>query len=131
VLDRLGPHDVVAVVRSPETVPWTADVVEATGARIRIESDRRAAYEALVAGTVTVLADLEPEAWGAIERRRSLTVAQSVDVGAHDVFVAKGPDARIVAAIDEALARLIRVGRYALLFAKYFPGAPVPSETGA
>ena len=66
----------------------------------------------------------------AIERRRSLRVAQSIDVGAHDVFVAKGPDARLVAAIDEALARLIRVGRYALLFAKYFPGTPVPAETG-
>ena len=51
-------------------------------------------------------------------------MAQSVDVGAHDVFVAKGPDAVLVAAIDEALARLIRVGRYALLFAKYFPGTP-------
>ena len=51
--------------------------------------------------------------------------------GAHDVFVAKGPDARLVAAIDGSLARLIRVGRYALLFAKYFPGTPLPSETGS
>ena len=104
--------------------------MEGTGAQVRITSDRRAAYEALVAGTVTAVADLEPEAWAAIERRRSLRVAQSVDVGAHDVFVAKGPDARVVAAIDEALARLIRVGRYALLFAKYFPGTPIPPETG-
>ena len=72
----------------------------------------------------------EPDAWAAIERRPSLRVAQSIDVGAHDVFVGKGPDARVVAAIDGALARLIRVGRYGLLFAKYFPGTPVPSETG-
>jgi branched-chain amino acid transport system substrate-binding protein len=130
LLDRLGPHDVVAVVRSAETVPWANDIVGNTGAQIRITSDRRAAYEALVAGTVTAVADLEPDAWAAVERRRSLRVAQSVDVGAHDVFVAKGPDARVVAAIDEALARLIRVGRYALLFSKYFPGTPVPPETG-
>ena len=79
---------------------------------------------------MTAVADVEPDAWAAIERRRSLRVAQSVDIGAHDVFVAKGPDARVVAAIDEALSRLIRVGRYALLFTKYFPGTPVPSETG-
>jgi ABC-type amino acid transport substrate-binding protein len=84
-----------------------------------------------VAGSVTAVADVEPEAWRAIERRRSLRVAQSIDAGAHDVFVAKGPDARLVAAIDESLARLIRVGRYALLFAKYFPGTPLPSETGS
>ena len=59
-----------------------------------------------------------------------LAVAQSVDVGAYDVFVAKGPDAIVVAAIDQALGRLIRVGRYTLLFAKNFPGTPVPAETG-
>jgi branched-chain amino acid transport system substrate-binding protein len=130
LLDRLGPNDVVAVVRSTETVPWANDTLAGTGAQVRITSDRRAAYEALVAGTVTVVADLEPDAWAAIERRPNLRVAQSVDVGAHDVFVAKGPDARVVAAIDGALERLIRVGRYALLFAKYFPGTPVPAETG-
>ncbi len=130
LLDRLSPHDVVAVVRTAETVPWANDALAATGAQVQITSDRRAAYEALVAGTVTAVADLEPDAWAAIERRRSLRVAQSIDVGAHDVFVAKGPDARVVAAIDDALSRLIRVGRYALLFTKYFPGTPVPSETG-
>jgi ABC-type amino acid transport substrate-binding protein len=130
LLDRLGPHDVVTVVRAMETVLWANDALGSTGAQVRITSNRRAAYGALAGGTVSAVVDLEPEAWAAIERRRSLRVAQSVDVGAHDVFVAKGPDAQVVAAIDEALARLIRVGRYALLFAKYFPGAPVPPETG-
>ena len=44
--------------------------------------------------------------------------------------MARGPDAILVAAIDEALGRMIRIGRYALLFAKYFPGTPIPRETG-
>ena len=130
LLDRLGPHDVVAVVRSPETVPWAKATLGSTEADVEMTSDRQAAYEALVAGTITVVADLEPEAWAAIERRRSLRVAQSIDVGAHDVFVAAGPAARLTAAIDGALLRLIRVGRYPLLFAKYFPGTPMPAETG-
>ena len=131
VLQRLGPGDVVAVVRSRENVAWANDELRSTGAEVRFTADRGTAYEDLVAGSVTAVADVEPEAWRAIERRRSLRVAQSIDVGAHDVFVAKGPDARLVAAIDESLARLIRVGRYALLFAKYFPGTPLPSETGS
>ena len=131
LLQRLGPGDVVAVVRSRESVAWANDDLRATGAEVRFTTDRRTAYEELVAGSVTAVADVEPEAWRAIERRRSLRVAQSIDVGAHDVFVAKGPDARLVAAIDGSLARLIRVGRYALLFAKYFPGTPLPSETGS
>ena len=130
LLDRLGPHDRVAVIRSPETVRWAHETLEPTGALIQFTTDPRAAYEALVAGTITAVADAEPDAWAAIERRPTLRVAQSVDVGSHDVFVAKGPDAVLVAAIDQALARLIRVGRYSLLFATYFPGTPVPAETG-
>jgi branched-chain amino acid transport system substrate-binding protein len=129
-LDGLGPHDRVAVIRSPETVPWAHGILEPTGAQIQFTTDRRAAYESLVAGTITAVADVEPDAWAAIERRPTLRVVQSVDVGAHDVFVAKGPGAVLVAAIDQALARLIRVGRYTLLFATYFPGTPVPPETG-
>ena len=131
LLQRLGPGDVVAVVRSPESVAWASDALQATGADVRFTADRSAAYDELVAGSITAVADVEPQAWPAIERRRSLRVAQSIDAGAHDVFIANGPDARLVAAIDEVLARLIRVGRYALLFAKYFPGTPVPSETGS
>jgi ABC-type amino acid transport substrate-binding protein len=130
LLDRLGPHDQVTVIRSTETVPWAHQILEPTGAQIRLTTDRRAAYEALVAGSITAVADSEPDAWASIERRPTLRVAQSVDVGAHDVFVATGPDAVLVAAIDQALARLIRVGRYSLLFATYFPGTPVPVETG-
>jgi ABC-type amino acid transport substrate-binding protein len=131
LLQRLGPGDVVVVVRSPESVAWASDALQATGADVRFMADRRAAYDELVAGSFTAVVDVEPDAWRAIERRRSLRVAQSIDAGAHDVFIAKGPDARLVAAIDAALARLIRVGRYALLFAKYFPGTPLPSETGS
>ena len=130
LLDRLGPHDQLAVIRSSETFPWAHDILEPTGAQIQLTTDRRAAYEALVAGTITAVADAEPDAWAAIERRPTLRVVQSVDVGAHDVFIAKGPDAVLVAAIDLALARLIHVGRYGLLFATYFPGTPVPAETG-
>ena len=130
LLQRLEPGDVVVVVRSRESVAWASDALQATGAAVRFTDDRRAAYDELVAGSITAVADVEPEAWRAIERRHSLRIAQSIDAGAHDVFIATGPDARLVAAIDEAFARLIRVGRYALLFAKYFPGTPVPPETG-
>jgi ABC-type amino acid transport substrate-binding protein len=130
LLGRLGPGDVVAVVRSPETVAWAQDVVAATGATLHVTSDRMAAYGALVAGNLAAVVDLEPYAWAAIERRPSLRVAHSLDVGAHDVFVARGPDAILVAAIDAVLGRMIRNGRYAFLFAKYFPGTPIPRETG-
>ena len=43
-----------------------------TGAQILTRDDRRGAYEALVAGTISAVADLEPDAWLAIERRPTL-----------------------------------------------------------
>ena len=130
LIDRLGPGDVVAVVRTPEAVSWAKDVLGATGVRLRIVTRRAHAYADLRSGRFTALADLEPWAWAAIERRPGLTVAQSLDAGAHDVFVAKGPDAILVAALDRELSRLLRNGRYALLFVKYFPGTPIAAETG-
>jgi ABC-type amino acid transport substrate-binding protein len=130
LLHRLGPGDAVGVVRDPETVAWAETTIAPTGARVVVVGDRGRAYRDLVAGRYAAVADLEPDAWAAIERRPELAVAQSVDVGAHDVFMAKGPDATLVAVIDDALGRLIADGRFALLFAKYFPGTPIPPATG-
>ena len=105
-------------------------MIAPTGAKLQATADRKAVYDALVSGALTAVVDIEPNAWAEIERRPSLRVIRSFDVGAHDVFVARGPDAILVAAIDDALGRMIRIGRYALLFAKYFPGTPIPRETG-
>ena len=130
LLQRLGPDDVVAVVPTPEGRAWTRQTLRGGDVPYEIAADRGAAYRALVAGTVSAVADLEPRAWAAIERHPALSVAQSLDAHAYDVFVGAGPDAVVVAPIDRALTRLIRTGRYALLFAKYFPGTSLPPETG-
>lgn len=131
LLQRLGPADVVAVVRGTETRAWAADAIRVTGATVELVADRTAAYRGVASGSFAAVADLEPWAWVAVERRPRLVVAQSVDAGADDVIVAKGPGATLIAAIDEVLGRLLRSGRYTLLFAKYFPGTPIPSETGS
>jgi ABC-type amino acid transport substrate-binding protein/ABC-type branched-subunit amino acid transport system substrate-binding protein len=131
LLERLGPDDVVAVVPTSEGKAWARQALRGSGVPYEITRDRRAAYQAMVAGEVSAVADLEPRAWAAIERRPSLSVAQTFDAGAHDVFVGARLDATMVAPIDQALTRLIRTGRYALLFAKYFPGSQLPPETGS
>jgi ABC-type amino acid transport substrate-binding protein len=130
LLDRLSHGDTVAVVRSPTAVAWARDTLLQTGARIRLVTRRDVAYAGLGPGRFTALVDLEPAAWAAIERRPGLVVAQSIDAGEYDVLVAKGPDAVLVAALDREFGRILLSGRYALLFAKYFPGTPIPFETG-
>jgi ABC-type amino acid transport substrate-binding protein len=130
LLDRLGHGDTVAVVRSPTAVAWARDTLLQTSARIRLVTRRDVAYAGLGPRRFTALVDLEPAAWAAIERRPGLVVAESIDAGEHDVLVAKGPDAVLVAALDREFGRILLSGRYALLFAKYFPGTPIPAETG-
>ena len=51
LLQRLGPGDVVVVVRSRESLAWANGDLRATGAELRFTSDRRTAYEDLVAGS--------------------------------------------------------------------------------
>jgi len=130
-LDRLKDGDVVGVLGDRQLRSWARAAILGTGGSLRILTDPGAAYRKLTHGRLTAVVVPEADAWAAVERRPGLAVAQGVDVGAHDVIVAKGPDAVLVAAIDAALGSLIRSGRYTLLFAKYFPGAPVPPETGA
>ena len=131
ILDQLGEGDVVAVVGDRQTRVWARASIPVTGAALLGVKDPAVAYRGVTNGRYTAVVDQEPHAWASVERRPDLAVAQSVDIGGHDVIVAKGPDAILVAAIDEVLGRLIRDGRYALLFAKYFPGVPVPRETGS
>ncbi len=130
LLGRLEPGDVVAVVDDRETRVWATTAIAATGAAVKLVKDPAAALRGLRTGSFAAVAEPVRDAWATVERRPALVVAQSVDIGAHDVIVAKGPDAVLVAAIDEALGRLMQSGRYTLLFAKYFPGVPVPPETG-
>lgn len=129
-LSGLHAGDVVAVVRSPEALNWRRTAHVPSGVVFRTVASRSQAYGGLVRGRFTAVADLEPDAWTSIERRPSLAVVQSIDAGVHDVFAAAGPDTALIAAIDAALGRVIEDGKYTLLFAEYFPGTPIPKETG-
>ncbi|MBA3691728.1 MAG: hypothetical protein H0W82_10010, partial [Actinobacteria bacterium] len=86
-------------------------------------------YRLLERGSIAAVADTEPAAWAAIEHRPSLHVALSDDTGVEDVMVA-GSRTAVLAAVDEALQRMLEEGSYALLFGMYFPGATLPEEVG-
>ena len=130
MLGKLGPGDRVGVVADPETVAWATATIPGTGATYQVIPDRPTAYARLSSGKLTAVADLEPYAWASIERRPSLRVGQSFDAGYHDVAITSGIETELIAAIDRSLGELISRGRYALLFAKYFPGTPIPDEVG-
>ena len=58
-------------------------------------------------------------------------VTQTFDAGAHDVLITSGAaGTTLLGAADSALGHLLQTGRYALLWAKWFPGTTVPPEVG-
>lgn len=130
-LGALGPGDRVGVVSSPVTTRWVRQVLAGPGAKIRRYRSGADAYDALVNGDITAVADTEYGAWAGIERRPQLTVTQTFDTGAHDVLVTSGTaGTTLLGAVDGALGHLLQTGRYALVWAKWFPGTTVPTEIG-
>ena len=130
-LSGLGSGDRVGVVPGPVTTPWIRHVLAGPGAKIRRYATAADAYDALARGDLTAVADTEYGAWAGIERRPSLAVTQTFDPGAHDVLVTSGAAGTVLlGAADAALGHLLETGRYALLWAKWFPGTTVPPEVG-
>lgn len=130
-LGALGPGDRVGVVTGPVTTPWAQRALAGPGAKIRRYRSAADAYGALVRGDVRAVVDTEYGAWAGIERRSGLSVAQSFDTGVHDVLVTSGGGTQLLGAVDGAVGHLLQTGRYALLWAKWFPGTTVPTEVGS
>jgi branched-chain amino acid transport system substrate-binding protein len=130
-LGALGPGDRVGVVFGPVTTPWVKQVLAGPGAKIRRYRNGADAYDALVRGDVAAVVDTEYGAWAGVERRSRLMVTQTFDAGAHDVLITSAPSGTaLLGAVDGALGHLLQTGRYALLWAKWFPGSTVPTEVG-
>jgi branched-chain amino acid transport system substrate-binding protein len=129
-LASLGAGDVVGVVRQGSVPSWARSTLRGSGARLRTFADVQEAYRLLANGRLDAVADTEPSAWAAIEVRPALRVAATADTGDDDVMVAAGPGTDLLAAVDGALGELLDRGTYAMLFAKYFPGATLPENVG-
>ncbi len=84
------------------------------------------AYDRLAAGVLAAVLDQEPSAWANVEHRPALRVAHSFDAGAYTTVLAADPGLRSM--LVRAFSSLLDGGTYGRLFAKYFPGTPIPPE---
>jgi branched-chain amino acid transport system substrate-binding protein len=126
-----GVGDVVGVVAGAPIADWARRTLVPDGAQLRtFRHDARRAYALLERGQLWAVADTEAGGWAAIEHRPELLVGTTDDTGTDDVMVAAASEAAILVAVDDALGRLLRDGTYAMLFAKYFPGATLPDAVG-
>jgi ABC-type amino acid transport substrate-binding protein len=125
----LDAGSTVAVVDDPVVRSWAGGALGDVGARL-VVLPRGRAYDRLARGGVDAVADLEYAAWAATEHRPEHWVVGGHPTGATDVIAGSVADAEVLAAIDQALERMISSGRYALLFGAWFPGTPIPAAVG-
>lgn len=124
-----GAGDVVGVVAATPITAWARRTLTEAGASIRLLGAPRA-YGLLERGRLTAVTDTEAAAWAAIEHRPHLLVGMTEDTGADDVMVVAASATDLLAGVDDAVARMLDDGSYALVFAKYFPGATLPDIVG-
>ena len=129
--DPPAEGDVVGVAAGPPIRGWARRTLVPNGARLRLLHDPARAYDLLERGRLAAVADTEASAWAAIEHRSELLVGSTDDTGADDVMVTAASETDLLAAVDDALGRVLDDGSYALLFAKYFPGATLPGSVGS
>jgi ABC-type amino acid transport substrate-binding protein len=127
----LRAGDLVGVVAGTPITGWARRTLADTGASVRVvRGPRSNVYDLLERGRLAAVADTEAEAWAAIEHRPTLLVGTTEDTGVDDVMVVAASATGLLARVDDALARMLDDGSYALLFGKYFPGAALPEAVG-
>jgi ABC-type amino acid transport substrate-binding protein/ABC-type branched-subunit amino acid transport system substrate-binding protein len=127
----LRSGDLVGVVAGTPITEWARRTLPDTGASLRVvRGPRSEVYDRLERGRLAAVADTEAAAWAAIEHRPTLLVGATDDTGVDDVMVVAAPATDLLTSVDDALARMLEDGDYALLFAKYFPGATLPETVG-
>ena len=65
-----------------------------------------------------------------MQSRPGLKVVQAIDTGEHYGIAVAKDRTDILKGINDALKAIIADGTYRQLYAKYFPGVPVPPEYG-
>jgi ABC-type amino acid transport substrate-binding protein len=128
--DQLPSDAVIGVQKGTTGKDWAEANLAPKGIQIKAYTNAPDAFTDLEAGNITGVINDEPSSDAEVESRPDLKVVEPIDTGEHyGIAVAKdNPD--LTKAINGALAAIVADGTYKTIYAKYFPGVPVPPEYG-
>jgi polar amino acid transport system substrate-binding protein len=126
--DQLGAGNSVGVQKGTTGKIWAEDNLAPNGVEIKTYTSATEAFRDLQAGVVDGVINDEPSSAAIIEQFPGTAVVQPIDTNEKYAFAFAKDTPELLAAWNIAQKAVIDDGTYAQLYAKYFPGAPVPEE---
>ena len=129
--DQLVKGDSVGVQKGTTGFQWAVDNLQAKGVEIRTYTSATDAFRDLSAGNLTGIINDEPSSYAIAATMTDVKVVAPIDTNEKYAFAFAPTNTALVTAWNDGLKQVIADGEYATIFAKYFPGTPVPPEYAA
>jgi len=126
--DQLGKGDAVGVQKGTTGKAWAEENLGPKGVEIRTYTAAPDAFRDLQAGRIDAVINDEPASAVIVTDFPPTTVAQAIDTNEKYALAFAKDTPNLLAAVNQALLDIINDGTYEKIYAKYFPGAPVPEE---
>lgn len=129
--DQLKSGDTVGVQKGTTGAQWAIDNLQPKGISIKTFTTATAAFQDLSAGNVAGVINDESSSYAIAATMTDVKVVEPIDTNEKYAFAFAPTSTGLLAAWNDGLAQVIADGEYATIFAKYFPGTPVPPEYAA
>ena len=126
--DQLKSGDSVGVQKGTTGADWAITNLQPKGVTIKTYTSATDAFRDLSAGNTTGVINDAPSSYAIAATMPGLKVVQEIDTNEKYAFAFAPSSTALVAAWNGALKEVVNDGLYATIFAKYFPGVPVPQE---
>jgi polar amino acid transport system substrate-binding protein len=125
---QLSSGDTVGGQRGSTGLQWAIDNLQPKGVTVKSYQTATDAFRDLSAGDITAAVNDEPSSYAIAETMSEIKVVEAVGAVDKYGFAFAPTNQGLVDAWNYGLARVIADGEYQTIFAKYFPGTPVPPE---
>ena len=107
---------------------WAIDHLQPNGVAVKSYTSATDAFRDLSAGNVTGVINDEPASFAIAATMTDVKVVQPIVTNESYAFAFAPTSTALVSAWDDAMKQVMDDGEYATIFAKYFPGTPVPQK---
>lgn len=129
--DQLQSGDTVGVQKGTTGAQWAVDNLQAKGIGIKEFTSATDAFRDLSAGNLTGVINDESSSYAIAATMTDVKVVQPIETNEKYSFAFAPANTALVDAWNAGLKQVVADGEYATIFAKYFPGTPVPPEYAA
>lgn len=126
--DQLKSGDSVGVQKGTTGAQWAVDNLQSKGITIRSYTSATDAFRDLSAGNLTGIINDESSSYAIAATMSDVKVVEAIDTNEKYAFAFAPTSTALVTAWNTGLQQVIDDGEYAKIYAKYFPGTPVPPE---